>query len=395
MRPDNRHAAGVRADAAPMRAPFTRRSFLKAGGALAACAFGMAATGGLYGCGARPSTKEADLRSAAEAGAGGAHLVTDSCGRDVALADDVARVSPSGPYAQVMLLQLAPEKLCGLSSSLSATQLRYLPNADRLAGLPIFGKLYGGKNADMSFEEIIKADPDAIIDAGERKDGIAADLDDVQQQTGLPVLFVQATLDIIAQAYRTLGGMLGADARAEKLAAWAEDALAYADERRAQVAADGMRVVYATGEYGLDVKQAGSAHNAVLAAVGVDDIGQVEGSGQGEVSIEQMLSWNPDAVILSPYSYYPDIYQDAVWQEATAVREGRVYEAPAEPYSWIDQPPGAQQLLGVLWLGNLLYPDLYDLDIVETARDYYSLFWQYDLTADEARALMTNSTFRS
>jgi iron complex transport system substrate-binding protein len=46
-----------------------------------------------------------------------------------------------------------------------------------------------------------------------------------------------------------------------------------------------------------------------------------------------------------------------------------------------------------MWLGNLLYPDLNDLDVIEETQRFYSLFWHYELSTAEARELMANSTF--
>lgn len=370
--------------------PLSRRAFISGASLFAATL----ATGGLLtGCssGSTPSTKAAELATKAKAGTDGAWLFTDSAGRKVALSGEVGKVAASGPYAQLMLLQLAPERLVGLSSQLSDTQTPYFP--DYVASLPIFGKLYGAKNANMNFEEIIKADPDVIIDVGEKKSNIADDLDDLQQRTGLPVAFVECSFDGMTDTYTQIGQILGVEDRANELASWVSDVQKLAKKHRKAIKADGLRVVYATGEYGLNVMRAGSTHSAVLDAVGVNNVADVESSSQAEVSIEQMLNWDPDVLLLAPNSYYSGIYSDKVWAEAKCVKNGRVYEVPAQPYSWIDQPPSVQQALGVLWLGNLLYPELYDFDIVQKAREYYQLFWNCEVDEDKMRSLLANSTF--
>jgi iron complex transport system substrate-binding protein len=51
-------------------------------------------------------------------------------------------------------------------------------------------------------------------------------------------------------------------------------------------------------------------------------------------------------------------------------------------------------ILGVWWLGQLIYPDVYnDYDMVDTAREYYDLFWHYDLTEDEAKEMLAGSYY--
>ena len=51
-----------------------------------------------------------------------------------------------------------------------------------------------------------------------------------------------------------------------------------------------------------------------------------------------------------------------VWQSVTAVRKKRVYLSPHLPFGWFDYPPGANRLLGLLWLSEILYPDLFRHD---------------------------------
>ena len=45
-------------------------------------------------------------------------------------------------------------------------------------------------------------------------------------------------------------------------------------------------------------------------------------------------------------------------------------------------------VLGVWWLGNLLYPEVYDYDMTAKAQEIYKMFWNYDLTAEEAAAML-------
>lgn len=368
----------------------SRRGFVATSLGLA----GAAACGlSLAGCGGKQiSNKVVKLREAAEAGDGSAWFFQDSVGRKVPLPSEVKTVAPSGPYAQLMLIQMVPERMLGLSSTFSETQRSYFPEC--VWNLPVFGKLYGGKNANLNFEEIIKADPDVIIDVGEQKNDIAADLDDVQTQTGLPVIYVNALLENMPAAYETLGEVLGVQDKAREMAAFTQDVLDLAADNRAAVRKSGLRVMYAGGEYGLEVKQGGTSHTAVLETVGLEPVGEAVSSSSGEVSIEQVLNWDPDVVLLAPYSYYPGIYSDGVWQKASAVKNNHVYEVPGEPYSWIDQPPSVQQVLGVLWLGNLLFPELYDMDMVQVTREYYAMFWGCELSDDDARRLLANSTLR-
>jgi iron complex transport system substrate-binding protein len=322
-------------------------------------------------------------------------VFTDSAGREVELPRNVGKVAPSGAYAQILLYTLCPEKLLGLSSPFSKKQKQFID--EKYWDLPVFGQFYG-KNATMNFEEIIKAGPDVIIDVGEEKDGIAADMDGIMEQTGIPVIFVKATLDTMAEAYDSLGGILGVSERAAALSGYVRDTLALAGENRARIPeGERVRVLFGNGEYGLEVVGAGSVHAESLDVAGVENaavLGRVSDSGRDEVSIEQVMLWDPDAVILAPDSCYGDIFDDPLWAGIDAVKRSAVYEIPLGPYSWLDRPPSVQRVLGVLWLGNLFYPDIYDIDMISETQKFYALFWNYELTEDETRGLLANSTLK-
>ena len=370
---------------------FAKAALLVLTAALVA-AFAVAACGCAGGSG--PSTKARDFEAQVAEGNPDYFTFTDSCGREVALPRDIQTVSPSGSYAKIYLATLAADKLISLPSSYSETQLKYV--GEQLANLPTTGSFYG-KNVDMNYEEIIRMSPDVIIDVGEAKEGIAEDLDKLQEQTGLPVIFVNATLEHAAEACRTLGGLLGTEERGDELATYVDETLSFAQAHHDEIAAlDEPRVLYTSGPYGYEVKGSDKIHGAVLELVGVNNIADLQGMNTNTVSPEQVMVWAPQVVLLSASSgFYDYIFDDATWAGIPAVQDGRVYEVPDEPYEWMDQPPSIQTVLGVKWVGNLLYPDIYDFDMVAETQRFYKLLWNYDMTEAEARAMLANSTLKA
>ena len=101
----------------------------------------------------------------------------------------------------------------------------------------------------------------------------------------------------------------------------------------------------------------------------------------------------PDVILLSTGGPYDTLTQGE-WAGLTAVQNGRYYEIPGLPYDWMSYPPSVNRVLGIWWLGNLLYPELYDYDMVQVAQEYYRLFWHYDLTEEEARQMLSRSTLK-
>ncbi len=319
----------------------------------------------------------------------------DSAGRTVTVPAEITRIAPSGSVAQMILMTLCPELLVGRASDPSAEQEPFFP--EEMMNLPTFGQFYGSK-ANLNMEALIAAQPQIVIDLGDRKDTIREDMDMVQEQTGIPTVFICATLEEMPAAYRTLGKLLGREAEAEERAAFVEKTLAMAEENREKLA-DGDRktVMFGTGPTGLACNAKGSSQADVIDLVGAvnaivsDEISNKNGGT--EVDLEQVYVCDPDVILLAKDGPY-DTLADGEWAQLRAVKNGAYYEIPNTPYSWMSMPPSVNRVLGVWWLGNLLYPELYDYDMVQIAQEYYALFWHYDLSAEEAAAMLSRSTLK-
>lgn len=135
----------------------------------------------------------------------------DDLGREVTLKQNITRVAPSGNPAQVMLHIYEPNKLVGIASKFSKSTEKYI--SEDLKKLPEFGAFYG-KKANLNMEAVINAKPDVIIDMGEKKKGIEEDLNKLQEQLKIPVVFIELTLDKLPEAFERLAEVLGNKERA-------------------------------------------------------------------------------------------------------------------------------------------------------------------------------------
>ena len=144
--------------------------------------------------------------------------VTDDCGRTVEIPGEITRIVPTGGLAQIALFALVPDLFVGLANEWSETAGPYIDSA--YLDLPVLGTLYG--SADLNLEELAVTDPQLIIDLGEAKKTIVEDMDNMQDQTSIPSIHIEASLATMADAYRKLGVILGREERAEELAAFCE-----------------------------------------------------------------------------------------------------------------------------------------------------------------------------
>ena len=317
----------------------------------------------------------------------------DSVGREVQIPAEITKIAPSGPYAQVILYTFAPDMLLGLSEPFTRRQRQFIE--EKYFDLPVYGRLYGGSGT-FNLEEIIRTSPDIIIDMGERMYGISDDMDSIQSSTGIPAIFIEATIGTMAEAYDMLGDILGMETQAAEMSGYIRGVMDFAEEVKNSIPFDERpSVLHSQGEYGTEVSGRGSVHSEALDFVGVINAADIESmlaTGSDEVSMEQIIVWNPDIVVLAPDSNFGEIYSDPLWAQVSAVQNRRVYEIPFGPYNWLGRPPSVQRVLGMLWLGNLVYPEYYDFDMIEKTKEFYMLFFRYDLSGDEAHALLANST---
>jgi iron complex transport system substrate-binding protein len=55
-------------------------------------------------------------------------------------------------------------------------------------------------------------------------------------------------------------------------------------------------------------------------------------------------------------------------------------------------PPAAHRLVSILWLGNVFYPDVFDYDLEEEVKEFYKVFYNYELSNSEISEMMKYST---
>ena len=316
-------------------------------------------------------------------------VFTDSTGREVTVDQEISRIAVTGPLGQIVVFAIAPDMLVGIPGAWNPEAKAFLD--EQYYSLPVLGQLYGGKG-DLNLEELLKAAPQVVIDIGEPKGSIAADMDALTEQTGIPFVHISAYLEHMDETYAMLGELLGLEEEASVLAETCRRIYSRTVEMMQGV--EKVNMLYVTGENGLNVLANGGYHSGVIdmMANNVAVVENVSSKGTGnEVDMEQILIWNPDVIVFSENSIYDTVGEDPVWQSVSAIANNRYYEVPFGPYNWIGQPPAVQRLLGMMWLGKLLYPEAATYDLYDEVAQYYQLFYHCDLTREQYDALMAKA----
>lgn len=342
----------------------------------------------ISGCG----KQEEGPQNEPDATSGETRVFVDSLGREVEVPVSIERIAPSGHTSNQILLTFAPDLLVGLAQEMSADEAKYL--GQEYAELPVFGAIFGGKG-NLNKEALAAANPQIIIDTGEPMKGIAEDLDNLQNQLGIPVVYIETSLDGYDEAYTMLGDLLGMEERGKALA----DYCASAYDETVKVMAgipesERINVAYLTGDAGLNAYAKGSVQSTVIdmCTNNVVVVENATGSGIGsEVSLEQISVWDPELIIFGKNSIYDKAGSDPTWSEIAAIKTGDYYEVPSAPYVWLNNPPTVNQILGLQWLPRICYPEAYDNDLQQVVTEYYKLFYGYELSQVEYDELVAKA----
>jgi iron complex transport system substrate-binding protein len=256
--------------------------------------------------------------------------------------------------------------------------------------LPAIGRPTGRGNT-ANFETVMAAKPDVIMDFGSVRATYISLADRVQDQTGIAYLLVDGRLDNTVGALRMLGSIFGVSNRAERLARRTQEILDEVGQVAGRVdEKQRPRVYLARRANGLETGNRGSINTEIIERAGGVNVVDTERAGGGlvNVSLEQVLRWNPDTIITTDRNFAGQAPAISAWADVDAVRRGRIFVSPSLPYGWIDSPPSINRILGLQWLARLFFPHKFQSDIREETRSFYKLFYQVDLSDPQLDRLL-------
>jgi iron complex transport system substrate-binding protein len=306
--------------------------------------------------------------------------VTDATGRSLPIPQKVTRVFPAGPPAAIMLYTLAPDLLLGWPRANRPEECAYmLPD---ICAKPEVGRLTGRGNT-ANLESVIALKPDLIIDIGSTRATFVSLAERVQEQTGIPYALLDGRFAAIPATYRKLGDLVHRPDDAAKRADYAERTLKTIQGRIADVPQGNRpRVYYARGPRGLVTGLGGSINVETIELLARNVAGGTHG-GLANVSLEQVLLWNPEVIVTIDQHFAATVRSDPAWSSVAAVKNGRVHLSPKMPFGWVDFPPSVNRLIGLWWLGKILYPDKFPEDLRNLTQDFYATFYHRTPTPEQ------------
>ena len=321
--------------------------------------------------------------------------ITDMLGRELTVPAEISSVIATSPPSTILIYMLAPDKLTGWNF---VNSFNHTLMDDKYHNLPEIGGWYGTKTGN--YETMIEMNPDIIIEGYTTDGEIHEAIERRQEMFGnIPVVAINGSIIFVNQSDPTIeyvGELLGCEAQAQKLIDFRSSILTEINDTVSTIPKDEkVRVYYAEGAKGLMTDPSGSQHSQVIdicGGVNVADCQLTPGSGMTQVSIEQVMGWNPEVILTSNSQFYSTVSSDPLWASIDAVKNGRVYLSPQNPLCWIDRPQGPHLIIGTAWTAKMLYPDLFeDMDLPQLTSEFYSDFFHYDLTDEELDMLLNSS----
>ncbi|MFZ3132807.1 MAG: radical SAM protein, partial [Desulfosporosinus sp.] len=142
------------------------------------------------------------------------------------------------------------------------------------------------------------------------------------------------------------------------------------------------RVYYAMGKPLFCFKGERLENQLVEAAGGISVNKEIECTGRPgmQISVEQLNVLNPEVIFISAFisSSVEDFHEECckVGINVEAVKNMRIYTHPAP--GWDFGSP--RWILGLMNIANILYPEIYDFDVITEAERFYTEFYDMDFS---------------
>ena len=327
---------------------------------------------------------------------------TDMAGRTISVTRDVRKIFSTSPMGTTFAYSFDPELLIGWNYKLNPDDSEYMN--EKYTKLPELGGWFG-KSAGVNLEIIAAAKPDLIISLSTTSDGFEKDKSLViSSKTGIPVaVFNMKTVEDIPSVYEAMGELTGNQKRAEILKTFSQRIISRAKKISDSIPESRkVRVYYAEGLKGLNTETDQSMHSEIIKFCGGHNVAQIKendisGYGNTPVSMEQVLVWNPEIILISDYlgkdggakGWENIIKSNPLWSKIDAVKNGKVYIVPRSPFQWIDRPPSVNRIAGLIWLPQIFYPNLCDYDLKKEIKEFYSVFYGKELSESEVEELLS------
>lgn len=242
------------------------------------------------------------------------------------------------------------------------------------------------KGTDVNMEQLLADKPDVLLASS--KDQIAS-----AEAAGIPSVHVEfqnfADLKRTVELTAEVIGTNDAIDRAEKYLAYLEKNENMIKDRLKDVK-DQPKVLHISG--GSDLTKVDGSKSLIgewMKLTGAQN--SLDGvENLKNVSIEQIIASQPDIIVIGgsdAQKGVDSIKADAAWADVPAVKNNKIIKNPVGTFNW--DRYSAEEALQILWAAKLFHADKFtDVNLVKETREFYSTYYGYQLTDEEAQRII-------
>lgn len=312
--------------------------------------------------------------------------VTDMMGREIELPEEINTIFCIEPMSAITLYTVAPQKLAGWSYKFNDYEAQFI--LEEYRDLPVYGR--GGS---INYEAVLAAEPDIALLTGTLGDGLVDQAETFAEKLGVPVVILDNKLTEAPAVYTLLGEVTGKTEHAKALSDYAANVLGSVTEPDEKVT-----IYYANGVASLDTSAKGTAASQLFDMVYAENVCELSSESGDRITVtkEHVIDWNAEYIFvngepsqgITGSTAAKEILDDPQYENVQAVKDGNVISVPKAPFAWVDRPRSINLLIGIPWLGSVLYPDNYTFTN-DDIKEFYSLFYHLELTDEQVNELLS------
>lgn len=377
-------------------------AFQKLGTSLSALA--LAALLALSACGSNgPATSSSAPGSPATTASqsGSPRVVDDELGQ-VTVPAESNRIATTAPaYTTAVLLLGGADKLVALEDNYGKNEW-IKGKYPQLANLPV---VFSGNEVNM--EELLKQSPDLVVYAnryGENNLKQLQDLDIAAVSSPKGSDKEGNKIDQLRARQVYLGEVIGG-VQLDKANKYSQEYLAIKSEIEAKTASipesERPTVVQLSGAGDSLQANNGSAIGQELITLaggvnaGAGATGESKGpSGQTKIDPEQLLSWDPELLLVDSAQIRDTITSDSTFSGLKAVKNNNIIVIPKGAMAWAYNGP--EEYLNMYLFAKAVHPELFkDIDMEAKTKAFYKEYFGFDLDEADLKHLFSLSDGQS
>lgn len=234
--------------------------------------------------------------------------------------------------------------------------------------------------SSIIMEELLKVRPDIVFTMDKRQ------ADEVAKKGLNAVVLTWKDADDAKKVVDLLGEIFHKPERAQEYDAYFDDMIKKVGDAVAHIPADKKVKVLNT-----TLKRLALGHEIgewwIEKAGGISVSKEIRMGESQTYSLEQLLSWDPDFLLVQTGVDKKFAYEDPRFKGLKAVKNKRVFVTPVFGHVWANRT--MEQPLTVLWAAKLFYPQaLKEISLKDELKKFSKQFFSYDLSDEECKEIL-------